>query len=52
MNVENTRRERYSAYAETLSKRFQSGILKNMQDKSFWVLYKKDFLCQALKAHQ
>lgn len=31
----------YSArYAETLSKRFQTGILANLQDKPFWVLWK------------
>ncbi len=34
------RRERLTAYAETLHKRFQIGILANMQDKSLWVLYK------------
>jgi len=40
MLPEQTRRERFTTYAETLSKRFQKGILKNMQDKPLWVLYK------------
>ena len=40
MLPEHARRERFSAYAERLSKRFQRGILANMQDRSLWVLYK------------
>jgi primase-polymerase (primpol)-like protein len=40
MSAEQTRRERFTAYAETLSKRFQKGILGNMQEKPLWVLYK------------
>ncbi|HVB24643.1 MAG TPA: hypothetical protein VNG51_22085 [Ktedonobacteraceae bacterium] len=42
MNVEQSRGERYSAYAETLSKRFQSGMLANMQEKPFWVVWKPE----------
>jgi primase-polymerase (primpol)-like protein len=34
------RRERFTAYAETLHQRFKKGILKNMQDKPLWCLYK------------
>ncbi len=33
------RRERFTAYAETLRARFNKGILKNMQDKPLWGLY-------------
>jgi primase-polymerase (primpol)-like protein len=40
MKPEQTRQERFRVYAETLHKRFQTGILGNMQDKSLWVLYK------------
>ena len=40
MSLEQTRRERFTAYAETLAKRFRQGILANMQEKSLWVLYK------------
>jgi primase-polymerase (primpol)-like protein len=40
MKAEQTRKERFSAYAETLHQRFRKGILGNMQDKSLWVLYK------------
>jgi len=39
MLLEN-RRERFTAYAETLQARFNKGILKNMQDKPLWGLYK------------
>ncbi len=34
------RRERYTAYAETLRVRFNKGFLKNMQEKPLWGLYK------------
>src|SRR5256884_4809252 len=34
------RRERFTAYAETLHQRFRKGILKTMQDKPLWCLYK------------
>src|SRR5947209_5850122 len=40
MPHEQTRRERLTAYAERLYKRFQTGILSNMQDKPLWVMYK------------
>src|SRR5438132_606506 len=40
MQPEYTRRERFTAYAETLRARFHQGILKNMQDKPVWGLYK------------
>ena len=33
MAAEQARRERFIAYAETLGKRFQTGILANMQEK-------------------
>src|SRR5436305_10162098 len=36
------RRERFTAYAETLNTRFQSGILANLQEKPLWVLWKKE----------
>ncbi|HEY6541295.1 MAG TPA: hypothetical protein VIZ18_10175, partial [Ktedonobacteraceae bacterium] len=42
MQPEQARRERFTAYAETLRKRFQTGILANMQDKPLWVLWKKE----------
>ena len=42
MMPENQRRERFTAYAETLSKRFQTGILANMQEKPIWVLWKPE----------
>jgi len=42
MQREHARRERFTAYAETLHKRFQTGILKNMQDKPLWVLWKPE----------
>jgi primase-polymerase (primpol)-like protein len=42
MSIEQTRAERYSTYAETLSKRFQTGILATMQEKPFWVLWKPE----------
>jgi len=42
MSVEQTRTERYSAYAETLHKRFQTGILATMQEKPLWILWKKE----------
>ena len=32
--------ERAAAYAETLSKRFQAGMLTSMQEKPLWVMYK------------
>ncbi len=34
------RRERFTAYAETLHQRFKKGVLKTMQDKPLWCLYK------------
>ncbi|HYU71258.1 MAG TPA: hypothetical protein VEL31_01140, partial [Ktedonobacteraceae bacterium] len=34
------RRERFTAIAETLHQRFRKGILKTMQDKPLWCLYK------------
>jgi len=40
MQPEYTRRERFTLYAETLWARFDTGILKNMQDKPLWGLYK------------
>jgi len=42
MSPEQTRREQFTAYAETLSKQFQTGILKTMQDKPLWVLWKRE----------
>jgi len=42
MSQEHTRRERFTAYAETLHKRFQKGYLASLQEKPFWVLYKKE----------
>lgn len=42
MLPEQARRERFTAYAETLQKRFQTGILANMQDKPLWVLWKPE----------
>src|SRR5439155_7953771 len=33
-------REHFTAYAETLREHFNKGILKNMQDKPLWGLYK------------
>ncbi len=37
---EHQRQEYYARYAERLSKRFQTGMLANLQDKPFWVLWK------------
>ncbi len=34
------RQERFTAYAETLHQRFKKGVLKTMQDKPLWCLYK------------
>jgi len=34
------RRERFTAYAATLHERFKKGVLKTMQDKPLWCLYK------------
>lgn len=43
MNVERpTYAERAAKYAETLSKRFQTGILKSMQKKPLWGLYRME----------
>jgi len=42
MTPEHTHRERYTAYAETLRARFNEGILKNMQEKPLWVLWKPE----------
>src|SRR5579859_4855396 len=42
MTPEYNTRERFTAYAETLNKRFQTGILANMQDKPLWVLWKPE----------
>jgi primase-polymerase (primpol)-like protein len=42
MLLEQNRRERFIAYAETLSKRFQTGILATLQDKPLWVLWKPE----------
>ncbi len=42
MSTEQARTERYSIYAETLSKRFQTGILASMQEKPLWVLWKAE----------
>ncbi len=42
MPPEVTRREYFTAYAERLSKRFQSGILANLQDRPLWVLWKPE----------
>ena len=39
MKPEQTSRERCTAYAEKLHKRFQAGILKSMQKKPLWGLY-------------
>jgi primase-polymerase (primpol)-like protein len=36
------RRERFTAYAETLQQRFRTGILANLQDKPLWVLWKRE----------
>src|SRR5258708_35788618 len=40
MKSEQRSRERFTAYAEKLRARFNKGILKNMQDKPLWGLYK------------
>ena len=40
MSPEHTKQERFTAYAETLRARFNKGILKNMQEKPLWGLYK------------
>jgi len=42
MSPEQARRERFTAYAETLHKRFQTGILKTLQDKPLWGLYRME----------
>ena len=42
MSLEQGRAERAAQYAETLSKQFQTGILKNVQDKPLWVFYKPE----------
>ncbi len=42
MLPEQNRRERFTAYAETLSKRFQTGILANLQERSLWVVWKPE----------
>jgi primase-polymerase (primpol)-like protein len=42
MQPEQTRRERFTAYAETLSKRFQTGILANLQERILWVVWKPE----------
>src|SRR6266700_8358900 len=39
MLIEN-RQELFTAYAETLHQRFKKGVLKTMQDKPLWCLYK------------
>src|SRR5258708_12420020 len=41
-NLEQPRQERFPAYAEILSKRFQTGILATLQDKPLWVLWKPE----------
>jgi primase-polymerase (primpol)-like protein len=42
MSHEQGREERFTAYAETLRARFNKGILKNMQDKPWWVLWRPE----------
>jgi primase-polymerase (primpol)-like protein len=42
MAAERPYAERAAAYAETLSKRFQTGILKSMQGKPLWGLYRME----------
>jgi primase-polymerase (primpol)-like protein len=42
MSTEQARTERYSIYAETLSKRFKTGILASVQEKPLWVLWKAE----------
>ena len=42
MLPEQTRRERFTAYAEILHKRFQTGILANLQDRPLWVVWKPE----------
>src|SRR5258708_2993287 len=42
MSLEQARRKRFTAYAETLHQRFQRGILASMQEKSLWVLWKAE----------
>ena len=42
MPPEVTRREYFTAYAERLNKRFQNGILHNLQDRPLWVLWKPE----------
>ncbi len=39
MSSEHTRRERFTAYAETLHRRFQTGILADLQEKPLWVVW-------------
>ncbi len=36
------RRERFTAYAETLYQRFQTGILADLQERSLWVVWKPE----------
>jgi primase-polymerase (primpol)-like protein len=42
MQPEQARRERFTAYAETLHKGFQTGILANLQERSLWVVWKPE----------
>jgi primase-polymerase (primpol)-like protein len=42
MSAERPYQERARAYAETLSKRLQTGILANMQEKPLWVVWKRE----------
>jgi len=42
MNVEHTRRERYSAYAARLKERFQSGCLAQLQPLNQWVVWRAE----------
>ena len=42
MLPEHHTRERFTLYAEILSKRFQAGMLANLQEKPFWVLWKPE----------
>lgn len=36
------RRERFTAYAETLHQRFKTGILADLQERSLWVVWKPE----------
>jgi len=42
MKPEQTRQEQFAAYAETLHKRFQTGILANMRERPLWVVWKPE----------